>query len=184
MNRLAEARFGKFFDELLAQNDLTAAEAARRLHVSQSQTSRWRRGEGGLSYTSLHRISQVFGTDLDYLLELAGMTHHGPSVYDSDDIEPTINVRLDAIRQRLRELLTEITPALWPDYLEQVSMLTDALAVPYEHVSRGPRPKVPTRARRKTVSRKSDRDVDRERQAPLRPNPPAGEKPPAALATT
>ncbi len=110
---------------------MTGAEAARKLRVAQSQVSRWRRGEGGLSEASMRRISEVFGTDIDYLKEITGTTYAGPSVYRADSIDPYINVRLDAIRSRMRELLEGIPPNLWVTYLEATGSMLEFLAKAY-----------------------------------------------------
>lgn len=177
MNRLAEERFGKFFDSLLSQSDMSGAEAARRLRVAQSQVSRWRRGEGGLSQQSLQRISEVFGTDLNYLREIAGLTDTGPSVYRADAVDPLINARLDAVRARARELLEGIPTAYWATFLESSQSMIEELARAYEGVPEGtlPRPQVPTRGTKGNTRRRVDRPADSTRNARIRSREPEGD---------
>lgn len=172
MNRQAEARFGRFFDELLAHNDLTAAEAARRLHVAQSQVSRWRRGEGGLSYESMKRISDVFGIDLTYLQQLTDSEYSGPRVYRSHLVDPDVAMSWDMVQARVFARLAALSPAEHLRFMNSLQGQVDVVADLLEKPA-----KVQTR-RKASVSLKPDRVTDRDTTAPLRrPRRPAPKQP-------
>jgi transcriptional regulator with XRE-family HTH domain len=114
------AQFARFLNSLLESHHLSGAQAARRLGVSQSQVSRWRRGEGGISLENLERIHAVFGVELAYLKQLAGLRSSHPTV-TLDDIEAE-RQKYRAWYQHLLEV--KVPRSMWAAY----SAACDALA--------------------------------------------------------
>lgn len=105
-------QFAAFINALLDSQNLSGAQAARRLKVAQSQVSRWRRGEGGISLENLHRIHEVFGTDLNYLKRLAGLPASSPSTVQEDEF-PELDAMIDAERVEIHEELRDIPQLFW-----------------------------------------------------------------------
>lgn len=110
------AQFAEFLNALLESQGLSGAQAARRLHVAQSQVSRWRRGEGGVSLENLTRIHEEFGIDLGTLRRLAG---YGDSTSSTmkEGIDPEVEAIFDAERAETHEALRGIPKTFWPTIL-------------------------------------------------------------------
>lgn len=106
-------QFAVFFNALLDGDGLSGAQAARRLKVAQSQVSRWRRGEGGISLENLQRIHDTFGTDLAYLMQLAGYRASSLSTAQGD-ISPELAALLDAEHHATLGEMRDIPAAFWP----------------------------------------------------------------------
>jgi len=110
-------RFAAFLNALLDSQSLSGAQAARRLKVAQSQVSRWRRGEGGISLENLHRIHAAFGTDLEYLKRLAGFSASTPTTAEDDVYVEQVDALYDADRAELHEELRDIPQIFWTTIL-------------------------------------------------------------------
>lgn len=121
-----DAQFAEYFNVLLAQHKLNGADAARRLKVAQSQVSRWKRGEGGISLENLQRIHDVFGTDLTYLMQLAGLRASTPSTANSD---PAVEIERQRWRAWFDELREKKVPkSLWTAYTAACEALADSFS--------------------------------------------------------
>jgi len=115
------AQFARFFNSLLDGQRLSGAQAARRLGVSHSQVSRWRRGEGGISLENLERIHDTFGVELDYLKQLVGLRSSHPSS-TLDDIEAE-RQKYRAWYQHLLEV--KVPRPMWEAYTRACDALAD-----------------------------------------------------------
>lgn len=123
----SNVQFAGFFNALLESAGLSGAQAARRLGVAQSQVSRWRRGEGGITLENLERIAKEFSIDRSTLEQLAGFRDtYGAATQDTADQE--IKALLDAERAETHEELKGVEPQFWPIIIEAGRVARQAAA--------------------------------------------------------
>ena len=60
--------------ELREDKDITQTELARRLNLSQTGYSKYETGENGIPTEILIRLSVIYNTSVDYLLDLTDVT--------------------------------------------------------------------------------------------------------------
>jgi len=160
-------RFAAFINALFDSQGLTGAQAARRLRVAQSQVSRWRRGEGGISLENLIRIHETFGTDLDYLKGLAGFSASTPSIAQ-DDTDAALDALWEAERTAMREDLHDIPAPFHKTILDAVAaarrLAVDNARTAIELISTLPRSELASLLR---PDRRDDDDDDRPKSGTL-----------------
>lgn len=126
---LPATAFRGFFNALLESRGLSGAQAARKLGVAQSQVSRWKRGEGGISLENLQRIHETFGIDLAYLTGLAGIR---------DSSASTVNDSIEAERQLWRARYDDLIEKKVPRWAREAYIAAcEALAEAYNQMRPG-----------------------------------------------
>lgn len=108
--------FAAVLEQLRLAKGYSPADLARRLEVSPTQVSRWRRGLGVPSPATIDRIATHFGVDGRMLETLAGYrasnTDEGLATYD-----PRISVMFAADRAEMHEELQGIPQIFWTTIL-------------------------------------------------------------------
>lgn len=96
MNLTPAAAFAAVLEELRTRRNMSPAELARRLDVSPTQVSRWRRGTAAPSIQNVRDIATLFGVDALTLETLAGYVANPVAGEQDTTIDPVISALYDA----------------------------------------------------------------------------------------
>lgn len=109
--------FAALFEQLRLAKGWSPAEVSRRLDVSPTQVSRWRKGSGVPAIQTLQTISALFGVDHETLEMLAG---YRANTVDSEQAtaDPEVNALLEADREAIRQEFAGIPTVFWKPIID------------------------------------------------------------------
>jgi transcriptional regulator with XRE-family HTH domain len=122
-------RLAGWLQASMHSHGVTQADLARSVGVTESQVSRWRRGQSVPTVQYLQRLADAFGvqrTALDQLVGLPVAQARGASGGRGDD--PEVEAELQAHQARLRQVMQKKLPrGMWRAYVEACVALADGL---------------------------------------------------------
>lgn len=122
-------RFPAWLKMTMERRGFSQADLARAIGVTDTQISRWRRGQVVPTVHSLQRLADTFGVPRASLDHLAGYPVDEPP----EGVDPALQAELQAHRAWYGQVLEQQVPRdLWRTYIEGCAALAKALSSSYQ----------------------------------------------------
>lgn len=104
--------FSEILRKLRTEKGLTQQILAEKMYVTRSTVVRWERGTRLPDATTIYRLSELFGIDVNLLITAAAKSNDRPNVILVDDMKLILNGGLPIIREAMPDaLVTGFTQA-------------------------------------------------------------------------
>lgn len=126
-------RFPTWLTATMESRGLSQARLARAVGVTDTQVSRWRRGQVVPTVRSLQRIADTFGVPRATLDRLAGYPVGEPEGAAGEVADPAVQAELEVYRAWFGQVLAQRVPrSLWRVYADTCAALADALNASFQ----------------------------------------------------